>query len=195
MDKGAKIRELSEMLATKTAQLAKVMRVAEAAAGDLQKYLVLTTTDKGARDVVLNVRRLHHAKCPDTGKGCDYDLGFISWIAISFGMKAGSVDLQKLKAMMQQHEALIANDGNVKTGGVMLPRDRVTLPMPWTTRPKEQGDFTKALHKPGKGEDDDRRPVQPGSPEAKGDVAPPVEGGEGRPGDAGASKGEAPAGS
>lgn len=126
MDHGEKIRQLGEALARKEAQLAKVMRVAEAAAGDLQKYLVLTTTDKGARDVVLNVRKIHHAKCPDTGKGCDYDLGFIAWIAISFGMNSHLIDLNKLKVMMRQHEALMKAE---KRGGAIMDPGR--MPNVW----------------------------------------------------------------
>jgi len=187
MDKGTKIRELGEMLARKTAQLAKVMRVAEAAAGDLQKYVVLTSTDKGARDVVLNVRRLHHANCKDTDKGCDYDRGFVAWIAHSFGIKADSLDLPKVRVMMQQFEAMqktaagsSAGGSNVTLGALPSVGDATII----SAKPKQQ---VKTKTHVFKGPPNDRRLVQPGSKEAKGDVAPPVEDQDGRPADAAGS--------
>ena len=164
IDTQEKIRQLAEHLARKEVQLAKAMRVAEAAVADLKKYMVLTTTDKGARDVVLNVRKLHHARCPDTGKGCDYDLGFIAWIAISFGMDSHLIDLNKLKVMMEQHEALIKQEK--KPGGKVISigaRPTVGEATVVSAKPKPQ---VKTKVHVFKGPPNDRRPVQPGSKEA-----------------------------
>ena len=117
MDAQAKIRQLAEHLARKEAQLAKSMEINRRAAEDLQKYMVLTSTEQGARDVALNVRRVHLSSCKD--KGCQWELGFVAWLAHSFGMNAGEIPLSTLKVMMQQYEA--KSKAETRGGAIMTP--------------------------------------------------------------------------
>ena len=102
-DRLKQIRDLSARLQVKDMQLKQAVALAGRAAEDLKKYRDLTVNLDGLRQILFHQRNQHKAQCKD--EGCEWDLGTLAFLAHSMGMKAPTIRMDKLRAMIGQYDS------------------------------------------------------------------------------------------